>query len=179
MDFKEIFQQISPEEIPGNAFAMAGKELYLISAGKGPRFNSMVGSGGGWGVLFQKPSSWCIVRSDRYTLDIIQQERTYTLAYFGPEHREAMMFLGSKSGRDSEKMKETTLTAIQTPQGGMAFEEARLILQCTLTQMSAIGPEDFYSEETKALIKEANREENTHRNYVFGEITGAWIQKKS
>jgi hypothetical protein len=39
-----------------------------------------------------------------------------------------MLFLGSKSGRDSKKMKEVELTNVQTPSGDMSFKEARLII---------------------------------------------------
>ena len=45
------------------------------------------------------------------------------------------MVFGKKSGRYSNKMKEAGLTVIETPLGNMAFEEARLIIECKLTQI--------------------------------------------
>ncbi len=85
------------------------------------------------GLLFKKPTTWCILRADRYTLEMIQKEQTYTMSYFPNEYKEQMLFLGSKSGRDSKKMKEVELTSVQTPSGDMSFKEARLIIECKLT----------------------------------------------
>lgn len=40
-----------------------------------------------------------------------------------------MLFLGRKSGRDSEKNKKVELTSIQTPSGDMSFRETKLIIE--------------------------------------------------
>jgi flavin reductase (DIM6/NTAB) family NADH-FMN oxidoreductase RutF len=133
MNFDQLFKQISPEEISDNVFTLAGKDFYAITAGKKDHYNSMIGSGGGLGGSFEKPTTWCILRADRYTLELIQKEQTYTLSYFPNEYKEQMLFLGSKSGRDSEKMKEVELTSVQTPSGDMSYKEARLIIECKLT----------------------------------------------
>ena len=114
---------------------------------------------------------------DRYTLEIIQKEQTYTLSYFPNEYKEQMLFLGSKSGRDSEKMKEVELTSVQTPTGNMSFKEARLIIECKLTQLTIPNPNDFYIQEDKDAIKEAYKEANHYRKYVFGEITHVWEKR--
>ena len=54
----------------------------------------MIGSGGGFGLLFKKPTIWSLLRSDRYTLEIIQQVQAYTLTYFPNEYRARALFLG-------------------------------------------------------------------------------------
>ena len=136
MNFDQLFKQISPEEISDNVFTLAGKDFFAITAGKEDHYNSMIGSGGGWAVLFKKPTTWCILRADRYTLELIEKEQTYTLSYFPNEYKDQMLFLGSKSGRDSDKMKEVELTSVQTPSGDISFKEARLIFECKLTQVT-------------------------------------------
>ena len=177
MNFDRLFKRISPEEISDNVFTLVGKDFYVITAGKKDHFNSMIGSGGGMGMLFKKPTTWCLMRADRYTLELILKEQTYTLSYFPEEYRTQMLFLGSKSGRDSEKMKEAELTGVQTPSGNMSYEEARLILECRLTQITTPNIVDFHSQEAKDYINEAYKEESDYRNYVFGEITHVWIKK--
>jgi len=177
MNFDQIFKQISPEEITDNVFTQAGKDFFAITAGKEHHFNSMIGSGGGMGVLFRKPATWCIFRSDRYTLELILKEQTYTMSYFPEEYKKQMLFLGSKSGRDSAKMKEVELTPVQTPSGDMSFKEARLIIECQLMQITTPDPCDFYTQEAKDYIEEAYNEESDYRKYVFGEITRVWIKK--
>ena len=177
MSFDQLFKQISPEEICDNVFTLVGKVFPDITAGKEDHYNSMIGSGGGLGLLFKKPTTWCILRADRYTLELIQKEQTYTMSYFPDEYKKQVLFLGSKSGRDSEKMKEVELTGVQTPSGDMSFKEARLIIECKLTALTTVNPNDYYSQEAKDFIKEAYKEANVYRKFVFGEITHVWIKK--
>ena len=108
---------------------------------------------------------------------MILKEQTYTLSYFPNEYKEQMLFWGSKSGRHSKKMKEVELISVQTPSGDMSFKEARLIIECKLTQITTPNPDDFYTQEAKEYINEAYKEENDYRKYVFGEITHVWVKK--
>ena len=179
MNFDQLFKEISAEELCDNfnVFTLVGKDFYAITAGKKDHYNSMIGSGGGLGLLFKKPTTWCLLRQDRYTLEMIQKEQTYTLSYFPNEYKEQMLFLGHKSGRDSEKMKDVALTSIQTPSGDMTFKEAKLIIECVLTAITTPDPSDFYSQESKDYIDEAYKDANEYRKLVFGEITYAWVKK--
>jgi flavin reductase (DIM6/NTAB) family NADH-FMN oxidoreductase RutF len=176
-NFDELFEQISPEGICDNVFVLVGKVFPVITAGKEDHFNSMTGSGGGLGLLFKKPTTWCLLRADRYTLELIQKNQTYTMSYFPDEYKKQVIFLGSKSGRDSNKMKEVELTSVQTPSGNISFKEARLIIECKLTQITTPTIDDYYTQEAKDWIKEAYKEESDYRKYVFGEITHVWVKK--
>ncbi len=177
MSFGRLFKQISPEELSDNVFTLVGKDFFVITAGKEDHYNSMVGSGGGLGTLFKKPTTWCILLATRYTLELIQKEQTYTLSFFPDEHRKHMLFLGSRSGRDSEKMKEVELTGVQTPSGDMSFKEARLIIECKLTCLTTPDPNDFSTREARDYINEAYKEAKAHRTFMFGEITHVWVKK--
>jgi len=174
MNFDQLFTQISPEEIRDNVFTLG---FTAITAGKQGRYNSMIGSGGGFGLLFKKPAIWSLLRSDRYTLELIQKEQTYSLSYFPNELKEQVLFLGSESGRDSEKMKEVKLTSVSTPSGNISFKEARLIIECRLTAIVTPNPDDFYSPEARAYINEAYKEARDYRKLVLGEITQVWVKK--
>jgi flavin reductase (DIM6/NTAB) family NADH-FMN oxidoreductase RutF len=176
-NFEQLFKQISPEEISDNVFTLVGKIFPVITAGKEGYFNSMVASGGGMGMLFKKPTAWCIFPTNRYTLELIQKDKTYTLSYFPDEYREQMFFLASKSGRDSEKMKEVELISVQTPSGNMSFKEARLIIECKLMQVTTPNLDDFCSQEARDYLSEPYKDPGEHRKYVFGEITYVWVKK--
>ncbi|MCD8260432.1 MAG: hypothetical protein LUD15_02125 [Bacteroides sp.] len=89
-----------------------------------------------------------------------------------------MLLLGSQSGRESEKMKETRLTAMRTPSGTISFKEARLIMECQLTQITTPAPGDFYTTEAKEYIREVYQTASDYRHYVFGEITHFWIRRE-
>jgi flavin reductase (DIM6/NTAB) family NADH-FMN oxidoreductase RutF len=177
MNFDQLFKQITPEEISDNVFTLIGKVFPIITAGKDDHYNSMTASGGGLGLLFVKPTTWCILRGDRYTLEIIQKEQTYTMSYFPKEYKKQILFLGSKSGRESEKMKEIELTSVQTPSGDISYKEARLIIECKLTALTTAIPDDYYIQEAKDAINEAYEEAKVYRKFVFGEITHVWVKK--
>ena len=179
MNFDELFNQISAESICENfnIFSLVGKDYYAVTAGKKEHYNSMIGSGGGFGLFFKKPTTWCLFRKDRYTLELIEKEQTYTLSFFPNEYKEQMLFLGRESGRDSKKMNEVDLTSIETPSGDMTFKEAKLIVECRLTAITTPNPDDFYSQESRDYIDEAYKDANDYRKLVFGEITHVWIRK--
>jgi flavin reductase (DIM6/NTAB) family NADH-FMN oxidoreductase RutF len=177
MNFDQLFKQISPEEICDNVFTLVEKVFPVITAGKEDHYNSMTASGGGLGLLFKKPTTWCILQASRYTLELIQKEQTYTMSYFTNEYKKQILFLGSKSGRDSDKMKEVELTSVQTSSGDMSFKEARLIMECRLMQITTPHPDDFYAQEAKDYINEAYKGASDYRKYVFGEITHVWVKK--
>ena len=174
MDFKQLFTEIAPEDIADNVFTLVGKIYSVVTVRTAEGCNAMVASGGGMGIQFGKPTTWCIFPINRYTLELIKKEKAYTLSYFPDKYREQFMYLGTKSGRNSTKMKEVELTAIETPLGNMAFEEARLIIECNLLQISTILADDFYTEEAKAYLAEAYADPGEIRQYVFGEISSVW-----
>ncbi len=179
MDFEQLFKAISPEEIQGDVFTLFGKVFPIVTVRTTDNCNAMVASGGGLAVHFRKPATWLIFPSNRYTLELIKAEQTYTLSFFADEYKEQFMLLGQKSGRDSNKMQEVALTTIETPLGNMAFGEARLIIECKLTQVTNIPADDFYSEEAKAYLAEAYTDLGEVRQYVFGEITGVWERSRA
>jgi flavin reductase (DIM6/NTAB) family NADH-FMN oxidoreductase RutF len=181
MNFDQLFKQISTKQTCYNLFPLLGKLLEkdtVITAGKKEHYNSMTGSLTGLAFLFKKPTTWCIFREDRYTLELILKEQTYTLSYFPNEYKKQVLILGSKSGRDSDKMKKVELTGVQTPNGDMSFKEASLIIECKLTISTTVNPYDIYAQEVKDNVYEEYKEANHYRKFVFGEITYVWVKKK-
>ena len=176
MNFDQLFKEIPPEEILYDVFTLTGKIFPVITAGKENHYNSMTASGGGMGLLFRKPATWCVLQSTRYTLELIQKEQTYTLSYFPKKYKKQVLFLGSKSGRDSEKMKEVELTCVPTPSGNVSFKEACLIIECKLTQITTPQPDDFCTQEAKDYLNEVYKDPTEYRKYVFGEITHVWVK---
>ncbi|MDR2064972.1 MAG: flavin reductase [Prevotellaceae bacterium] len=175
--FEELFTGISAEEISDNVFKLVGKDITVITSGKESAFNSMAASWGGAGILFNKPVTWCMLRANRYTLEIIKKEHTYTLSYFPEEYKEQVLFFGSKSGRNTDKMKETTLTPVQTPCGNMTYKEARLVFECKLTELTTVNPDDFFNSADRDFILGGFEEAKEYHKLVFGEITNIWIKK--
>ncbi len=176
--FEELFKSIEPSAIPESVFKLVGTDFTVITAGPETSFNSMTASYGGWGQLFDKPVTWCFLRANRYTLELIKKEKTYTMTYFEDQYKDQVLFLGSKSGRDSDKMKELSLTHVTTPAGNVTYKEAKLIIECKLMEVTTVNPDDFYNPENKAFVTEGYEEAKDYHKLVFGEITQVWIKQQ-
>ena len=172
--FNELFTKISPFELSGNGFPVINKNFCAITTGKLGEHNSMVGGVAGLGILLHKPVCICLFPENRYTLELIEKNKTYTLSYFEKQYDQDLMFFGKKSGRDSDKMKETKLTAIETPNGNVTYEEASWCIECRLVQETIVTENDFIDEQMKSAVLEAYKECGVYRKYVFGEIISVW-----
>jgi len=176
--FPDLFKEIEPKNIPEDVFTLIGKDFAVLTAGKLSHYNSMVAGWGGWGILFSKPTTFLMLRSNRYTLELMRKEQSYTLAFFDNEYRDEVMQFGKQSGRDSdEKMRNTKLTAVETPEGNMSFKEAKLIIECKLVQVTTVSPDDYYTDESKKFVVDAQIETKDYHKVVFGEITKVWVRK--
>jgi flavin reductase (DIM6/NTAB) family NADH-FMN oxidoreductase RutF len=187
-NFEQLFKPITPEEIfdTYNVFSLAEKEFPVVTAGKSDHFNSMIWTLGGFGIHLsasgikkhlRKPTAYGFFREDRYTLELIQREQTYTISFFPNEYKEQTFLVGKTSGRDSLKMQEVELTSVQTPSGNISFQEAKLILECKLTQLTTVKSEDYCAQEVQDSLNETYQEEKHYRKLVFGEITHVWVKK--
>jgi flavin reductase (DIM6/NTAB) family NADH-FMN oxidoreductase RutF len=182
MEFDKLFKRITPTDLFeteydffGEGFPLSGYPV--ITSCAGDCYNAMTGSGGGFGTLLKKPVTWCVLRSDRYTLELMESSGFYTMSYFPESYRDQVIYLGTHSGRNSKKMSELKLTVTQTPSGNICFEESGLLIECRLVQSSTITPDDFFEQGAKDYVRDAYESEHAYRKYVFGEILHIWLKK--
>ncbi|MBR2061606.1 MAG: flavin reductase [Tidjanibacter sp.] len=175
--FDELFTEVAPAEFDQNIFKLVNQDYTVITAGTIPAHNSMIASWGGYGILFNKPASWCFLRANRYTLTKMRETQTYTLCYFPEAYKPEIMPFGTSSGRDSNKMEQTTLTPVATPDGLPAWKEAAVIFECTLSAVTTIDKNDFYTEEGQTFVQEGFDDAKDWHKFVFGEITHLWVAK--
>jgi flavin reductase (DIM6/NTAB) family NADH-FMN oxidoreductase RutF len=175
--FAGRFQSIAPKDIPGDVFTLVGADYSVITAGTPERYNSMVASWGGWGIIFNAPTVWAFLRASRYTLEIMRQCKTFTCSFFPAAHRNDFALFGKKSGRNSKKMEEHTLQAVLTPGGRIAYAEAKLIIECDLSQVTTVSPDDFLFDSSVKFVKDAYADAGAYHKLVFGKITDVWRSK--
>lgn len=175
--FSELFDPIDVKDIREDVFTLVGENYGILTAGTPEKFNSMVTSWGGWGIVFGKPGVFHFLRSNRYTLELMRDRQTYTVSFFDDEFKDDIMQFGMKSGRDSDKMKETKLTGVQTPNGNPAYKEAKIILECRLAEVTTVAPEDFYNEGDRKFVEDAHAETGEYHKLVLSQITKAWVRK--
>ena len=172
--FDELFTEIEPTDISDNVFKLFGKDYTVITAGNDSYFNSMTAAYGGFGIQFGLPSTWCFLRANRYTLDFIRGEQAYTMCWFDDEYKDAVLYFGSISGRNSDKMANNPLTYVITPDGNIAYKESILILECKLMQITTVSPDDFYFQKGKEFVEKGFEDAQDYHKLVFGEITKVW-----
>lgn len=106
---------------------------FLLTSGnyQEGNFNTMTVAWGSIGYMWNKPFIQVVVRPTRYTYYFMEEYDTFTLCTFSEHHRDALKLLGSKSGRDGDKLAEAGLTAVASKKvQAPAFEEAELVLEC-------------------------------------------------
>lgn len=165
-------KKLSVKELSENFFEMIGKEWMLITAGTKDSFNTMTASWGGIGWLWNKPVAFVFVRPERYTYEFIEKYESFTLSFLGEENKKIHAVCGSKSGRDTDKIKETGLKPIFTKQGNVLFEQARLSLECRILYADRIDAESFLD---KDIISKwyGDTHGDFHKMYIV-EIENIW-----
>lgn len=125
-----MFKKIDPKALDKNVFSAIGDQWMLITAGTASRCNTMTVSWGGLGVIWGAPAATCYIRPQRYTKEFVDREEYFTLTFFGEEYRKALSLCGSRSGRDTNKVKECGFTVRTAECGAPYFEEAELVMVC-------------------------------------------------
>ncbi len=166
----ENYNKINPYSLKGNLLKMLNSEWMLITAGNSVLFNTMTASWGGFGVLWRKPVATIYIRPQRHTFGFVENNDVFTLSFFGENHRDALNFCGSKSGRDFDKPKETGLTPVLTPANGIAFNQARLVMDCKKLYSDDINPANFI---ISSIADEIYPQRDFHRFYI-AEIVGCY-----
>lgn len=169
-NWKEIFNKIEPEGIKDNAFELIGSEWFLISAGTPDSFNTMTASWGTMGIFWNKPVSICFVRPTRHTFNFMEESDVYTLSFLGNENKAIHKICGSKSGRDIDKVKETGLRPVITENNSIAYEQARLVLECKKIYFDDLKPVYFLPD---TIDDKIYPNKDYHRMY-FGEILNVY-----
>lgn len=123
-------KQINPADINGKLIDMIGNQWMLVTSGTIDSFNMMTASWGFLGYIWGFPAAMCVIRPTRYTKEWLDKTHSYTLTFFPDKYKKALSVLGSKSGRDMDKMHESGLTPVPLPTGDVGYEEATLTIVC-------------------------------------------------
>lgn len=169
------YYDIAPGEIDDNIVELLSRDWMLITAGTPDSFNSMTASWGAMGHIWGKPVAIITVRDTRYTYEFLQREEGFTLSFYPEQYRGALTLMGSKSGRDSDKISESGLTPVTTPDGLVAYGEARIILECARVYSDAIDKNNFTGKYHNEITNTHYSEENTSHTMFIAEIKKVWV----
>ena len=123
-------QNVNIEDLRVSPFTILGQEWMLLTSGsfEDKEFNTMTVAWGGLGTMWHKPLIMVVVRPTRHTYDFMEKCDSFTVTAFPTDLKEKLTYLGSHSGRDSDKISEAGLTpeacsTVASP----GFEEADLL----------------------------------------------------
>ena len=129
-------------------------------------FNAMTVGWGSFGIMWNKPFAQVVVRPTRYTYEFMEKYESFTLCAFPKEYRKALRVIGSKSGRDGNKIAEAGLTPIASAKvASPGFAQAELIVELKKMYWSDFDPDHFLDN----TIENNYPLKDYHRAY-FGEI---------
>lgn len=125
MDFTEKSYEV---------FRMFNDRWALATAGSPEHYNTMTI---GWGTLGTiwgpphkgKPIVTIFVSPARYTHEYLEENDYFTVSFFPEEYRKDLALLGSRSGRDGDKVALTGLTPVPV-EHGVDFAQSELTFVC-------------------------------------------------
>ena len=123
--------------------------MFLIRSDK---FNTMTISWGGLGTIWGKPVATVYVRTSRYTHEFMDAKDFFTVSFYPESCKQILGVLGSKSGRDMDKMKESGLTPVQAG-GSMSFKEAEVTLVCRKLFKQQLDVANMLEDVAKAMYE--------------------------
>jgi flavin reductase (DIM6/NTAB) family NADH-FMN oxidoreductase RutF len=152
------------------AFGVWDPGWFLLTAGENRPggFNSMTVAWGALGYMWGRPLAVVVVRPQRYTFGFMEKNNSFSLCAFPDSCRDALSLLGSKSGRDGDKIGASGLTPVPLTQiASPGYAEAELILECRKTYFDDLDPAHFLAE-----FIAPNYRGDYHRMY-FGQVVAA------
>ncbi|MDD4076986.1 MAG: flavin reductase [Bacilli bacterium] len=147
-----------------NIFKIVGKDSALLTAGTPSGFNTMTIGWATIGVLWGRNVLICFVRPSRYTFQFMENTDVFTVSFFDEIYNNKLVYLGSHSGRDEDKVKKCNLTPEYLAQG-ITFDEARLAFVC-----KKIYCQDLEQELIAEKIKVRYYPQGDYHRMYIGEI---------
>lgn len=115
-------------------FQMFNDRWALVTAGSIENYNAMTIAWGSMGTIWGPPHQGrpiltVYVSPARYTHRFLEENTYFTVCFFPEEYRKDLGILGSRSGRDGDKVALTKLTPVPV-ENSVVFEQAELSFVC-------------------------------------------------
>lgn len=155
------FVKADLDALNGSVFEKIGKEWMLVSAEKDGRVNTMTASWGGLGVLWKENVAFVFIRPQRYTYEFTEGSEYMTLSFFDGKYKNELSYLGTRSGRDEDKITNAGMHVTYVD-GLPTFEEASCAVLCRKLYSDMIKEECFIDKDMLSNYEK----KDFHRVYV-------------
>ena len=154
------------DSIELNPFEKFTNQWALVTAGTKESFNSMTIGWGTMGTLWKLPVITIFIRPCRYTMEFIEKSDYFTVAFFDEKYKKALGIMGTKSGRDTDKVKLSQLTP-KFLENGVTYEEASETYVCKKMYCEQMNKDKF--PELAKIFYEHEKEQEAHY-LITGEV---------
>ena len=123
------------------------RRWFVLTAGDMAKFNSMTVAWGSIGGIWEMPFVQVVVRPTRHTFGFMNESDTFSLCSFPAKFRKDLALLGSRSGRDGDKIALTRLTPIKSETvAAPCFAQADLVIECRKMYWQDLEPNNFLAD---------------------------------
>ena len=160
---------------PVDYLAMADDIVEKIKAGAfltvrtGDLLNTMTIGWAAIGFCWRKPLFMVAVRDSRHTFGLIEQAADYTVSVPSGDLKKAIMYCGTKSGRDGDKLAACGLGTLAGQKvASPVIDTPGIHFECRIIYKSAMDPSHLAPD-----LKSLYPEQDYHTLY-FGEIVACY-----
>lgn len=140
-----------------------GQDRMVLLSSAGGAVNGMTVAWGGFGVMLGEPCIFFAVRPSRFTYQLTEAGVDVSLCTLSKEHAGALTYLGTRSGRDGDKLSAVGLSPLRMPCGGYGIAEARLVITARKIYSHAMMSEEIHD---PALVSKWYSREGLHKLYI-------------
>ena len=164
-------KKVSVYDLKQNVFSEIGKNWTLITAKKADgTVNTMTASWGAMGLLWGKETITVYIRQSRYTKEFVDAGEYFTVSLYDGYKKE-LGLLGSKSGRDTDKIKEAGFTLTEV-EGQPTFAESKCTFVCRKMYQDDI-PMDAMSRD----VQDKWYADGDYHTMYIAEITACYVNE--
>lgn len=165
-------QPIDPYELTIRPHYLFDRQTLLLTAGDFTTgdFNCMTIGWGAIGTMWNHPFVQIVVRPHRYTYLFTEKYPDFTVTAFPKEYKKDLAYLGTRSGRDENKLLKTNLTPVASHAvASPSYAQAELSIECRKVYAQDFDPDHFID----PSIHERYPLKDYHRVY-YGEIVAVY-----
>jgi len=152
---------------------LRGDGLLLASTKRSGESNLMTIGWGAIGTIWKTPKFLVLVRPSRYTYEFIEDSGEFTVNVPTPEMADFVLFCGTYSGRDVDKLAKFDVATTPGQQvNSITIDECPIIYECRVVHKNDVVPEELGG----GIAPRYYADGDFHRVY-FGEILGAYARR--
>jgi len=158
------------DDLQVRAHQLWNRRWLLLTAGDlaAGRFNTMTVAWGSLGTMWNRPFAQVVVRPTRHTFAFMEEYDSFTLTSFPDRFRPLLKELGTRSGRDMDKMSASGLTPVASETvASPGFVEADLVLECRKIYWDDFDPSRILDPAIDKLY------DNDYHRVYYGEVLAA------